>query len=131
VTGSLIAAIAQASRTECAAVLALVGARLVELEAARPVHEDELLDVRQAARLIGISPLTLSHKRKVPPYAALVVPTGSRVVRYSRARIEAWKASSAGSPDASPAGSPRERKRASLPARSQPDWLASGRGRSL
>lgn len=125
-------AIAGAGREECAAALAAIAARMLQLDAAPvPTPADDLVDVQAAAQLIGISPLTLSHKRKHPPYAAFVVPTGSRVVRYSRARIEAWK-QSAGSSEADPAVPPRERKRrVSPPARSpQPSWLATRRGRS-
>jgi len=127
----ILDAVATANRDECAAMLAAIAVRLMALGAQGPASSaaDDLLDVHGAARLIGISPLTLAHKRKLPPYAEFVVPTGSRVVRFSRARIEAWKASSAGSPDAPPAGAPRERKRSSLPARSAPDWLTSRRGR--
>jgi hypothetical protein len=94
-----------------------------------PVAEDDLLDVVAAARVLGLSPLTLSHKHKHPPYAAFVVPTGSRVLRFSRRAIEEWRASQAGSLAASPVAPPSERKPMPLGPGS-PTWLRKGdRGR--
>src|SRR5438132_14004493 len=71
------------SRADLATLLAACLVRLLEPPA--PVAAADLLDVRQAAALLGVRPHTL-HKRA---YDDLRVYTGSRVARYSRAKIEA------------------------------------------
>src|SRR5437660_782526 len=70
------------SRDDLATLLAAVLVRLLEPPSA---STDELLDIRQAAALLGVRPHTL-HKRA---YDDLRVYTGSRVARYSRAKIAA------------------------------------------
>lgn len=93
-------------------------------------QNDDLLDVHEAAPLIGIAPLTLSHhaRRK---YAHLRVETGARTLRFSRRAIEQWRASQAGSPAAAPVAPSRERKPIPVgPGSHTPGWLTKGnRGR--
>lgn len=75
---------AQAVMTVCA--LAMVG----------DDEQDEVLDATEAARRIGISPITLSHRAKQEPYSRFVVNTGSRRLRFSALAIREWQASQRG-----------------------------------
>jgi hypothetical protein len=49
---------------------------------------DELLDTRTAARLLGMSPITMQHRARQEPYRSLLVDNGTRSLRWSRRRIE-------------------------------------------
>jgi len=59
-----------------------------EPEAPARATGDELLDVGQAARMLALSPTTLYRRARKPPFAALLVETGTRRVLFSRQRIE-------------------------------------------
>lgn len=83
---------------------------------------DELLDVREAARRIGVSPVTLAHRAQKPPYVGFLVPTGTRVLRFSARGIKQWQrsASEAGSSTSEPAGPTERRKRRQSPTARSP-----------
>lgn len=53
------------------------------------MNDDRLLDVREAAALLGISPFSLYHwiseKRGIP-----VIRLSSRCVRFRKSDLEAW-----------------------------------------
>lgn len=57
----------------------------------KPTNDDELVDTRQAAAILAISPTTLEiwrsrQARHQPEY----VRVGPRSIRYSRAALAAW-----------------------------------------
>lgn len=54
--------------------------------------QDEMLNSIQAAALLGVKPETLASWRCLGRYDLPYVPVG-RAIRYSRADLEAWKAS--------------------------------------
>jgi hypothetical protein len=60
--------------------------------------EDELLDTRTAARHLGMSPVTLQHRARQDPYRPLLVDNGTRSLRWSRRRLEAFLVSGATPP---------------------------------
>jgi hypothetical protein len=49
---------------------------------------DELVDTQTAARLLGMSPITMQHRARQEPYRRLLVDNGTRSLRWSRRRIE-------------------------------------------
>jgi hypothetical protein len=51
---------------------------------------DELVDTRTAARLLGMSPITMQHRARQEPYRHLLVDNGTRSLRWSRRRIETF-----------------------------------------
>jgi hypothetical protein len=51
---------------------------------------DELLDTQTAARLLGMSPITMQHRARQEPYRHLLVDNGTRSLRWSRRRIETF-----------------------------------------
>jgi hypothetical protein len=99
---------------------------------------DELLGVREAARRIGVSPITLAHRARKEPYSRFLVPTGSRTLRFSARAIREWQDQArqqqqthAGSPAAPPGEPPQERKRRLSPTARPPyPWLNARQGRT-
>jgi hypothetical protein len=88
----------------------------------------DTLSSEEAARLIGIAPRTLARGAR-GTYHALLLPTGTRRLAFSRRAIEAWQQSRAGSPGAELSDQPQERKRGMSPAARSPyPWLDSRRG---
>ncbi len=77
-------------RAACDRALALSSDRGVAGRDTDDPAPDEPLDVEAAARCLGISPATLYRGAK-STYASLVVPTGTRNLRFSAAAIEAYK----------------------------------------
>jgi hypothetical protein len=51
----------------------------------------DALTTADAARLIGISANTLSHRAHQSPYSTFLLPTGTRRLAFSRKAIEAWQ----------------------------------------
>ncbi len=49
---------------------------------------NETLDVAQAATMLGLAVDTLYRRARKPPFAAFLVPTGTRRLVFSRRRIE-------------------------------------------
>lgn len=74
-------------RTDLAAVLAAVAARLAtdQPAAAAPPSEDEMLDVRQAAKALGVSNSWLHHRKRLPFRRKV----GGKVL-YSQQGITRW-----------------------------------------
>jgi len=80
--------------TRAAAVVTVLGTRMATVPAAvsRGLDAsvpDELLEVDEAARRLGIAPATL-YRRARTTYRGLVVPTGTRNLRFSARRIEEY-----------------------------------------
>jgi hypothetical protein len=100
--------------------LSALGLRLASRVATAPpmsvnAGDDEILDVDAAAVQLGVKPRTLqSRARKDPRYRVLLVDNGTRLLRFSAARICAFRA---GKAPAKPDG-----------PGPFPDWLATRRG---
>jgi hypothetical protein len=54
--------------------------------------DDRLLDTRRAAEMLGMSVSSLQHKARQDPWRGLLVDNGTRLLRWSRRRIEAFLA---------------------------------------
>lgn len=54
--------------------------------------QDQLLDTRRAAEMLGMRVITLHHKAHQDPWRGLRVDNGTRLLRWSRRRIEAFLA---------------------------------------
>lgn len=75
-----------ALKVQSACMMALIGQ-----PAPAPAPEsDRLLSPKEAAGLLGMSPLTLLRGRGRAPYRAFVVPTGTRSPRFSLHRIQQY-----------------------------------------
>lgn len=61
-------------------------------------REDELLDTRTAARRLGMSPTTLAHRAHQGPWRDLRIENGTRSLRWSRRRIDAFLVQGARAP---------------------------------
>ena len=56
-----------------------------------PAGDDRLLTVQEAAERLGTSPRVVWRKRTQEPYKSLIVDDGSGRVRFSAARIDAFR----------------------------------------
>ena len=70
-----------------AALQPVLLARLLETAAAEAAN-DRLIDAEEAARQLGMSPLTLIDKRHQAPYRGFVVPNGTRLIVFSERAIQ-------------------------------------------
>jgi len=68
--------------------------KAIYLEAA----PDRLLTAQEAARLLGITDQTLYKRRHQLPFRGWVVPTGTRLVRFSERAIHEYLDSMRGKP---------------------------------
>jgi hypothetical protein len=101
--------VAIALRAQTALVICALA--MIDASAAPAVAVDEVLDVAAAARRLGLSKKTLQKYARRAPYAAFLLEDGTRRLRFSSARIEAWKHHEpAGSVTATPVDPPKRRK---------------------
>jgi hypothetical protein len=107
--------------TELSALELRIAARVAMAPVVATPDHDQVLELSEAARRLGISPRTLQNRAQTT-YRGLLVDNGARRLAFSAARIEDYK--HAGSPGAAPSQPAPERKGASHPA--QPpkryDW---------
>ena len=93
--------VCRALTIKAGAVVTMLATRLESTDATpertQAAAADELLTAGQAAALLGISPLTIIRRRHRRPYSDFVVPIGTRLIRFSSARIQAYISESAGS----------------------------------
>jgi len=76
-----------ALKVQSVCMIALIG----QPEPPPPVPaEDRLLSSKEAAELLGLSPLTLLRGRTRAPYRDFVVQTGTRSPRFSLQRIRRY-----------------------------------------
>jgi hypothetical protein len=86
------------SRSVAAALVVQLGGRLaMEEEAARAPEPaappDRLITPQEAAGRVGLSMRTLIKRRHRMPYQAWLVPSGTRLIRFSERRIAEYLAS--------------------------------------
>lgn len=69
-----------------------VDAALLDVTAPAPAPSDteHALTTQQAAARLGVAPITLYRRSKRSPYAELRIDTGTRTVRFSSRRLEAF-----------------------------------------
>lgn len=59
-------------------------------QSALPARPDELLDVEEAARRLGISPETLTRRARQAPFDTMRVDLGIRALRFSSTSVQAY-----------------------------------------
>ena len=82
----LIAAIGALDRAELPALMLAIAARLAEVKPATAQAADELLDVNEAAKVLGVSPSWLHHRPNLPFRRKI----GGKL-KFSRKGIERWR----------------------------------------
>jgi len=85
-------------RAQAAALVVQLGARLAMEEDSAPTVEpsappDRLITPQEAATRVGLSVRTLIKRRHRMPYQAWLVPSGTRLIRFSERRIDEYLAS--------------------------------------
>jgi hypothetical protein len=113
--------------TQLSALELRIAARVAMAPVVATPDHDQVLELAEAARRLGISPRTLQNRAQTT-YKGLLVDNGTRRLAFSAAKIEDYKhAGPAHSPV--PAGQGREGKRASSrPAQLPPELAYRRRG---
>ena len=81
----LIAAIAELDREDLPALMLAIAARMAEGKPTPAQAADELVDVNEAARILGVSPSWLHHRPNLPFRRKI----GGKV-KFSRSGIARW-----------------------------------------
>lgn len=82
----ILAAISALDRDQLPALMLAIAARMAEAKSTLAPIDDELLDVHEAAQLLGVSPSWLHHRPQLPFRRKI----GGKL-KFSRLGIERWK----------------------------------------